>query len=136
MKDSAILSSELILLILASLGKPRQSICSRICLTLAIVDLEMVLRELLGPANLSGVQALCIHETTEVIVVCKDENLMLATFQVVIPRLEGFNNSQKLTVVGLLLCFCWNHFPQKEGYWMPLAQIGLSDYPIRTSSGS
>ena len=96
----------------------------------------MVLGELLGPADLSGAQALHIHKTTEVIMVRKDENLMLATFQVVPPRLEGFDDSQKLTVVGLVSCFCWNHFPQKEGYWMPLAQIGLSDYPIRTSSGS
>ena len=68
--------------------------------------------------------------------VCKDENLMLAAFQLVTPCLEGFDNSQKLTVMGLVLCFRWNHFPQKEGYLMPLAQIGLSDYPIRTSSGS
>ena len=41
----------------------------------------------------------------------KDENLMLATFQVVTPRLEGFDDSQKLTVVGLVSCFRWNHFP-------------------------
>ena len=136
MKDSAILSSELLLLILASLRKPRQSICSRIRLTLAIVDSEVVSRELLGPADLSGAQALRIHETTEVIVVRKDENLMLAAFQVVTPRLEGFDDSQKLTVVGFVPCLCRNHFPKKEGYWMPLAQIGLSDYPIRTSSRS
>ena len=96
----------------------------------------MILRELLGPTDLSGAQALRIHESTEVIVVRKDENLMLAAFQVVTPRLEGFDDSQKLTVVGLVSCFRRNHFPRKEGYWMPLAQIGLSDYPIRTSSGS
>ena len=110
MKDSAILSSELILLILASLGKPRQSICSRIRLTLAIVDSEMVSRELLGPADLSGAQTLCIHKTTEVIMVRKNKNLILAAFQIVMPRLEGFDNSQKLIVVGLISYFRWNHF--------------------------
>ena len=77
MKDLAIFSSKLLLLILASLWKPRQSICSRICLTLAIVDLKMVSKELLGLADLSGAQALRIHETTEVIMLRKDENLML-----------------------------------------------------------
>ena len=92
MKDSAILSSELLLLILASLWKPRQSICSRICLTLAIVDSEMVSRELLGPADLSRAQVFHIHETTEVIVVHKDENLILTAFQVVAPSLECFND--------------------------------------------
>ena len=92
MKDSAILSLELILLILASLGKPRQSICSCICLFLAIVDSEMVLREFLGPADLFGAQIFCVHERTEVIVVRKDEDLMLAAFQVVVPSLKCLNN--------------------------------------------
>ena len=64
----------------------------------------MVLKELLGPADLSGAQALCIYEMTEVIVVCKNENLMLAIFQVVPPDLESLDNSQKLAVVGLIAC--------------------------------
>ena len=136
MKNFAILSSELILLILALLGKPRQSICSRICLVLAIIDLKVIMRELLGPTDLSGAQALCIHESIEVIMIRKDENLMLAAFQIVTSSLEGFDNSQKLTVVGLVSYLCRNHFSKKERYWVPLAQIGLSDYPIRTSSGS
>ena len=96
----------------------------------------MVLRELLGLADLFEAQALCIHETTEVIVVPKDENLMLATFQIVTPRLESLNNSQKLTVVSFIPSFCRNHFPKKEGYWVLLVQIGFDDYSIRTSSGS
>ena len=90
----------------------------------------------MGPADLSEAQALCIHETTEVIVVRKDENFMLATFQLVPPGLESLDDSQKLAVVGFIACLRWNHFPRKERYWVPLAQIGLSDYPIRTSSGS
>ena len=93
MKDSAILSSELILLILASLRKPRQSICSCICFALAVVDLKMVLGELLGPADLFGAQTLCIHEATKVVVVCEDEQLVLVTFQIVTPYLEGFDDS-------------------------------------------
>ena len=80
MKDLAILSSELLFFILASLEKLRQSICSRICLILAIVDLEVVSRKFLSPTDLSGAQALQIHETTEVIVIRKDENLMLTAF--------------------------------------------------------
>ena len=96
----------------------------------------MILRELLGLAHLSRAQILCIHKTTEVIVVYNDKNLMLAAFQVVLPGLESLDDSQKLAVVGLIACLRWDHFPRKERYWMPLAQIGLSDYPIRTSSGS
>ena len=136
MKNSAILSSELLLFILASLGKPRQSICSRICLALAIVDLEMISRELLGPADLFGAQTLCIHETTEVVVIRKDKNLMLAIFQLVPPGLKSLDDSQKLTVVGFISSLGRNHFPGKKDYWMPLVQIGFSDYPIRPSSGT
>ena len=66
----------------------------------------------------------------------KDEDLMLATFQIVTPRLKGLDDSQKLTIMGLIPSLCRNHFLRKEGYWVLLAQIGLSDYPIRTSSGS
>ena len=66
----------------------------------------------------------------------KDENLMLATFQIVTPRLKGFDNGQKLAVVGLIPSLCRNYFLRKESYWVPLAQIGLSDYSIRTSSES
>ena len=40
----------------------------------------MVSEELLGPANLSGAQTLRIYETTEIIMVRKDENFMLAAF--------------------------------------------------------
>ena len=72
---------------------------------------------------------------TEVIVVRKDENLMLATFQIVTLYFEGFDNSQKLAIVGLISSLCKNHFPRKKGYWVLLTQIGLSGYPIRTSSG-
>ena len=66
----------------------------------------------------------------------KDKNLMLATFQMVTPRLERFDDGQKLVVVSFIPSLCRNHFPRKEGYWVPLAQIDLSNYPIRTSSGS
>ena len=96
----------------------------------------MVSEKLLGLADLSGAQTLCIHKTTEVIMVRKDENLMLAAFQIVMPRYECFNDSQKLIVVGLISSLGRNHFPRKGSYWITLTQIDLSDYPIMTSSGS
>ena len=96
----------------------------------------MVLRELLGQADLSEAQTLCIHETMEVIVVRKDKNLILAIFQIVTPRLKDLDDSQKFTVVGLISSLCRNHFSRKEGYEILLAQIGLSDYLIWASSGS
>ena len=105
MKDLAIFSSELIFLIVALLGKSRQSICSCIRFALAIINSKVITRELLGPTDLFGAQTLHIHELMEVIMVRKDENLMLAAFEIVTPRLKGFNDSQKLIVVGLVSCF-------------------------------
>ena len=49
-------------------------------LALSIIDAEVVVRELLGPTDLSEAQAFCIHEATKVVVVCEDKNLVLATF--------------------------------------------------------
>ena len=92
MKDLAILSLELILLIFASLGKRGQNICSRIHLALVIINSKVIMRELLGPTDLIGAQALCIYEMTEVIVVRKDQNLMPTAFQEVAPSLECLNN--------------------------------------------
>ena len=53
----------------------------------------MVSGELLGPADLSGAQTFRIHEATKVVVVCEDEQLVLVTFQIVTPYLEGFDDS-------------------------------------------
>ena len=76
----------------------------------------MVSRELLGLANLSGAQTFYIHKTTEVIIVGKDKNFMLATFQIVTLRLKDLNNSQKLTVIDLIPSLYKNHFHRREGY--------------------
>ena len=113
----------------------RQSICSSIGLTLSIIDTKVIAKELLGPTDLCGAQAFRIHEAAEVVVVCEDKNLVFANFQIVPPYFKCFNDSQKLAVVGFVLSFCRNHLPRKEGYWMLLAQISLSDYSIWSSSG-
>ena len=54
----------------------RQGINSSVSLVLTIVDSEVVTRELLDPADLSGAQTLCVHEPAEVVVVGKHENFM------------------------------------------------------------
>ena len=80
----------------------------------------MVLRELLGPADLPRAQTLCIYETTEVIVVYKDENLMFAVFQIMTLRLKDLDDSQKLAVVDLIPSLCRKYFPKKNAtghYW-------------------
>ena len=72
-----VLCSEGLFLLNTLLRVSRQGIGSSVSFALTIVDLEVVTRELLGPADLSGAQTLCLHEPTEVVVVDKHENFML-----------------------------------------------------------
>ncbi len=80
MEDLGVLISESLLLGLASLEEAKQGIRRSISLFLTIIDLKLVSRQLLGPADLTRTQTFCIHKSTEVIMVSKDENLVFAAF--------------------------------------------------------
>lgn len=45
-----------------------------------IIDLKVVLRKFLGPADLTRVQVFYIYELIEVVIVNKDKDLIFATF--------------------------------------------------------
>ena len=80
MENLGVLSSKLFFFTLAPLKEARESICSLVGLTLTIIDPKIISEELLGPTDLSGAQALCIDESTEIIIVGKYQNFMLAAF--------------------------------------------------------
>ena len=80
MKNLSVLSSKLFFLIQASLKETRKCICSSIRFTLTIIDLKMVTRELLGPADLTRAQTFRINELSEVIMVSENENFVFAAF--------------------------------------------------------
>ena len=75
-----VLHSEGFFLLSTLLRISKQGIGSSVSLTLTIVDLEVVTRELLGPADLFGAQTLRVHEPAEVVIVGKYEQLMLGAF--------------------------------------------------------
>ena len=77
MQDFDVLCSEGLFLFCTSLRVSRQGISSSVSFALTIIDLEVVTREFLGPADLSGAQTLCIHELLEVVMVGKQEDFML-----------------------------------------------------------
>ncbi len=76
----------------------------------------MVLRELFGPANLAKTQTLYIHESTEVVVISKDKNLVFVAFQVVVLSFKSFNNSRELLIVSLVLSLSGDHLLKEKGY--------------------
>ncbi len=55
----------------------------------------------------------------------KNEDLIFAAFQAVAPSLKGFNNSQKLLIVGFVLSLSGDHLLRKKSNWMPLTNFGL-----------
>ena len=75
-----ILGSKGLLLLCTLLKVLRQSISNSISLAILIIDLEVVTKEILSPANLFRVQTFCIHETMEIVVIDKYEYLMLRAF--------------------------------------------------------
>ena len=80
MKNLNILISEHFFLSLASLWEVKQSISHSISFSLMIINSKVVLRELLGPANLTRALAFYIHELTEVVIVSKNEDLIFTAF--------------------------------------------------------
>ncbi len=71
--------------------------------------------------NLLKAQVFHIYEALEVVIVCKHNNFMLAALKVVFSSLDQFNNNQKLTIVGIVLCFCKNHLLREKNYSILLA---------------
>ena len=125
MENLGVLSLKLFFFIITSLRKAKEGVCSTICLVLTIINSKMIPRELLGLPNLVRAQTLRIHKSTEVIMVGKYQNFVLAAFQIISPCLKSLNNYQKLTVMGFVPSLSRKHFSQKIGHWVLLALIGV-----------
>lgn len=58
-----------------------------------IIDLEVVLKEFLYPADLVKTQTICIHELAEMVMVNKNKKQVFIAFQIIRPSLENLNNN-------------------------------------------
>ena len=58
----------------------KQGIGSSVSLVLMIIDLEVVIREFLSPADLSEAQIFYVHELLKVVMVGKHKNFILRAF--------------------------------------------------------
>ena len=76
MPNFDVLCSEGFFLFSAPLRIPRQGISSSISFALTIINLEIVTREFLDPADLLGAQTLCVHKLLEVIIIGKLDDFM------------------------------------------------------------
>ena len=75
-----VLRSEGFFLLSTPLRVSRQGIGSSVSFALTIVNLKVVTRELLCPADLFGAQTLRVHKLAEVVVVGEYEHLILEAF--------------------------------------------------------
>ena len=80
MQNFDVLGAEGLFLFNTLLRVSRQGISSSVGLVLTIVNLEVVAREFLGPADLSEAQTLNFHKPMEIIMVGKYKYLMLRFF--------------------------------------------------------
>ena len=79
-EDFDVLGIESFFLFCTLLRVLRQGISSSVSLTLTIIDLKVVTREFLSPADLSGAQTLRVHKLLEVVMVGKHKNFMSKAF--------------------------------------------------------
>ncbi len=97
------------------------------CFPRPVVNAKIVSKEFLGAQDMSRVQFLRIHESTEVVVVSEDKDIVFSAFHLVAPSLEGFNDSHELLIVSLVPSLWRNHLSGENGHWVPLANFGLSE---------
>lgn len=83
------------------------------------------MRKLLDLADLMRAQAFDIHQSTEIIIVGKDENLIFTAFQVVIPSFQGFNNSQKFLILSFISSLNGDYLLKEKNYEILLANFRL-----------
>lgn len=116
MKDLDILIFGSFFLSLTSLKEVKQDLSSSISLFLIIINLKVILREFLGPADLAKTHVFYIDKSTKVIMVNKDQQLIFAALQIVAPGFKALNISQKLLIMDLVASFDGNHFLEDKGY--------------------
>ncbi len=123
MENLEILISESFFLGLTLLKETRQGISRSINLSLTIIDLKVVSRELLGPVDLTRAQTFCIHESTEVVVVSEDKDLIFAAFQVMVSSLKSFKNRHKLLIICFVPSLSRDYLSKKKGYHITLTNF-------------
>ena len=80
MKDLSVISLKVGFFFIILLKITRLGVCSSVCFFLTIINPKMIPAKLLGPPDLPITQALHIYETTNVVIMSKNKDLVFATF--------------------------------------------------------
>lgn len=79
----------------------RKDISNYIGLTLSIMEPKIVLKQCLSSIHLSRAKAFYILKLTQIVMISKNEDLILATFQIMMPDFKNFNNCRKYAIIDL-----------------------------------
>ena len=89
-----------------------QSVSLSILCSLDIYNLEVVYHQYLYPTYLSVIQFLSSNEINEILIVCKDLDLMFRSLQVHSLFSEGVYNYQQFFIIDFVVKFYWRQFPR------------------------
>ena len=74
---------------------------------------------------LASVEVLCLMEVHQVLMICEDLDGEVGAMEVVPPRLQGVDDCEELSVVNVVVLFCWDEQLGEVEAGMPIA-IGVS----------
>lgn len=88
-----------------NISSPRKSVWFLAETSCAIIDNKPLFFEILRPTSLSSCEDILLAEIFEASMVCKDENLVLSSFEIVSPVAESFDDDVEFFVVYLVVAF-------------------------------
>lgn len=122
MNDLTIVSSKSRFFFIISLTKIIQGVFNSISLILGIVFLKIMSEKLLNSLDQIKVQSFHIWAKIKIVVINKYKNFVFPAVSVMLPCFEGFNNSQKLTIISLVSYFGQNYCTEEVDYRVQLTQ--------------
>lgn len=76
----------------------------------------MILKKFLGPLDKLEAEIFYIHKIIKIVIIFKNKNLVFATFQIILPSFEYYNNIQQLAIIDFVSNFYKNYFLKKKYY--------------------
>lgn len=130
MQNHGVLNSEVSYFFSIIFHISRKNISSSMGLILIKLNSRIVSKIPLSSKDLSTALAFHITKAMQVVMIYKNKNIMLTTFQIMASGLESFNNSQKFVIISFILSFYLNYISREEGFPMPLAKVVKSHLAI------
>ena len=97
----------------------RQSIPELVVLSRLVSEEEVVVGKKKGPAGLTTIEVLSGFPKLEIAVIGDDLERLRESFQELSPILESFCDGKHLTIVDLVIAFCFGHGLRAVCNWMP-----------------